>query len=117
MYRICPLASGLNASGRAALWLVLQQHVVKIGALRRVGLTRPMVLRRGRLSFFTARQCFVRIDHETMCIVDEGFCNGLCMSRGERSDENTLLCLDPRRPIETKNDSQSVGRRWMFDGV
>ena len=64
-----------------------------------------------------ARQCLVRIDHETMCIVDEGFCNGLCMPRGECCDENTLLCLDPRGPIETKNDSQSVGRRWMFDGA
>ena len=64
-----------------------------------------------------ARQCPVRIDHETMCIVDEGFCNGLCTPRVECSDENTLLCLDQRGPIETKNDSQSVGRRWMFDGA
>ena len=33
---------------------------------------------------------------------------------GNAADENTLLCLDQRGPIETKNDS---AERWSKVGV
>ena len=44
MYRDALQRRGLDVSGRAALWFVLQKHVVDSGALQQVGLSRLMGL-------------------------------------------------------------------------
>ena len=44
MYRDALQRRGLDVSGRAALWFVLQKYVVEVGALQQVGLSRLMGL-------------------------------------------------------------------------